>query len=512
MKSYTENLYLVCLSVTTLCCNTQYRSFELICVTFKADLSNRSLLESKNTLFFQVLLICKGKEMTSEVAGDVTFYEDSFCEKVLGSIRYRLLLFLLFLGMCDAGVWFIVSYLASVPSSNETMKTSDTSVIFTIMMAFNVLLLITYGFILLWATGERKMKHVGTKTTLSAVWKSLSPISTRRITSASMTITLALVGLLISQITFLSSRSQKYNVHFSDYMFDNTSAVAQQQISTIGGTCQTEIETRCVITHFDDYLAQSFINTNHCGMALSLLLFYGYWELFWAMYWMCGTSPKTPGEHAQSVKIAGLKSEIAVASLPGTFLLVKTQPGKAKTDTSVKLFRAILIITAIFFTVLWILQLLTLSGIYDGLCRVLDKFFIFWISDFSILSVAWLLIGVFYLMYHKKPTLFEDSTNLMRDGLTILMIILTFAVISIGSIGLIWFIYTDTLAVTEIPTPILCRIGGVFRTYNAIKVIASFYFIFMISEIYEFFFLFKHNIGSIVVETGMRHKTAENIL
>lgn len=438
-----------------------------------------------------------------EAKGAVVFYDDRYAHYAFGKDRYRLLLLLSLLGLISSTIWFIVCFMAAVPSSDQSMETSDTSVIFTIMIVFTGLLCLVSWGILYYAFKDKRTRAEkvanAPKTSLNNVWSAYSPFQKHKICTSVMVLTLSIIGMTISQAVFIGSRSQPFNVHYSDYMFDSTGGVTQQLISSIGGTCATLISDRCAITAFDNDLAQSFINVNQLGCVFSIFLFYGFWMQFWCLIWPNGAKHKFERNSVQNLVFSGGKNKIEIEPTHGLLLVGGQSHEKAGKDFSLSMLKASIVITVIVFMVLWVFQLITVSGLYNGLCRGLDKYFVLWITDYSCYLAALVVFGLLTIPLYLKRTLSENLTSWQRHSWGIVLIYWIAIATIIGGTAMKWFINNNAMGVLDIPTSILCRTAGEYRQYNGAKVIECSLWFLSIYMLFDYYFLHRLKISSILV-------------
>lgn len=434
----------------------------------------------------------------SKDTGYITFIHDKFRNYAIGRWRTRILYLLYLVGFATAVTWIVLAALASVPTSDD-MATSDLSVIFTVMMSVHLAVFSVATAVLIIAIARQGArmnapKKGGFGKATKAMWDIISIPNRRRIKLAVILILIGMIGLMTSQITFMVAENQPFNTYFSEVMFDNTTTITQTNITAIAGTCSTTISTACLADEFDDYAAQSFINVNHVCIVMNFIIAFAYWTLFWNIFWLQGQTVKYADVDGYNISIVGEAGsrgvEIDVAGSKKTQFIYTIQRSEgASKDISLNLVALLLVVTNLFALTLLMFQLLTVSGLYNGLCRFLDDYLIFWLTDFTFLGVLLFFLVALWGAIDLKKTTSQDIDICQASLLKYTVYAVVFIGIIVGSTGFMWLIAESSTEVTGIPTAVMCRVAGAFKGYNANKVMEILMFTFLMYVTTDYYFL-----------------------
>jgi hypothetical protein len=456
-----------------------------------------------------------GKLMTSSGStsladsGHAVYSHSKFIPAVLGRTAYWVLLALSIFGLVTGLTWSIIAFLGSLPSDFTTV--TNVGLLFTIFGGVALLTWVAF-LVALWYFTSRKHSTPGKHKT---TWDLISPVNRRYLKAGLVVKLLAVIGISVTTIIFLSARTETFTHQFSATAFTPTPIGTITTVTAPAGSadvCLATIAALCnanVTYTMDEITAQSYINIQHVTAVLSLVSALAYFMDILNFVWFEASVYKGDEADFEGLKLTN-RIEIKPDGRSPVFLYVHQKPTKrgsvgAANDATMFALKLTLIIGGILILALWTFQLLTVGGPSDSLCTWFDTFGGFFMVDISVVWAVVIVLGFILLAILLKDSILMDTTNQQKTKIILTISLLSASAILISVLSGLWLSAHGDITFS-IPHAVLCRIHPYWRTYNANKVLESCLLFFGLYIMTELYFTHTNKIGAIKLLQGKEKK------
>lgn len=431
-------------------------------------------------------------------SGIITWFSKESHAVLLGVTKWWTLILLCLGGFCGSLTWAILSIIASLPSDFPDATMTDVQLI---------VLGIIHGLVYLgvltcvsWFTGISLSLRIGKskpKSSTKKAWEMMSLFNRRNLKIWLTVQFFALLGILIAQ-SVLAMDGSAITHKSADSMFTNGTIT---QITAAPDS--TDSNLRKIALHcngnstyiMDSIEAQSFVNVHHITAGLSLLLAIGYLSHLLNLWWM---ELSTYKKDLTSRSVSGLSitigkigqredADISPSITASAVYIHEKENDSVTKDSSMYAYKLTLVIGSLLLIGCWVMELLSLAGLYNGLNSPVDHYgglymlelIVNWCIVLALVSIVFAIL--------MKDTLLKYMSASQR--FTKLWSAVAMALISLLFLtnGAFWLTSHQVPVKFEVPHVVMCRIHPDLRTYYANRVmeaVLSTLFLFCISDAY----------------------------